>query len=87
MTDKGTIRLVIVLLGLFAILGLAGVVYLIDGGTSAALVAVVSTPMGVALGSLGTMLASTRTVAEPIVPVQVVNPPAQPVPVAEQPAA
>lgn len=72
-TSKTTVQTVVILLGLFAILALGGVVYLVDTGAPVASVAIVSTPMGVALGSLGTLLASTRSPVAAQLPV--VTPP------------
>ena len=62
MTDTKTVRLVIIMLGLVALFGLAGLVALLlfDKPTDA--VALVGTITGGAVGSLGTLLASTRSV-------------------------
>lgn len=59
--DRTVVLAVVVLLGLFSLLGLGGIVWLIDGGSDASSIAVVSTLTGGALGSLGTLLASTRS--------------------------
>lgn len=71
-------------LGSATLLGMAGLIWLV--GTTAvkdaALLAVVAGPTGTALGALGTMLASTRTVDTPS-PVTVVNEPEDAVPVAD----
>lgn len=60
-TDRTTVLLVISFLGIFLLLGLVGLVYLIDRGTDAALIAIVSGPVGGALGGLTAMLVSTRS--------------------------
>lgn len=65
MKNQLTVTLVVIFLGMFALGGLAGLVFLLWDGADAATVAVVATPMGVALGALGAVLASTS-----------VNPPA-----------
>lgn len=83
MTDKGTVRMVVGFLGAAVLIGLIGLIWLV-GKTDvrdAATLAIIAGPTGVALGSLGTMLASTRTVAEPppAAPVAVVGPSGGPV--------
>ncbi len=60
-TAKSTVNLVIIILGVFALVGLVGVLWLTDSGTDAAAIAVIVGPMGVALGAVGGVLASTRT--------------------------
>ncbi len=83
-TAKSTVNLVIVTLGIFALVALVGVLWLTDNGTDATSIAVIVGPMGVALGAVGGVLASTRTpvpanppvvmdppVAQPVVPVDV----------------
>lgn len=91
MTSKTTVLAVVVSVAIFAILGLAGAVFLIDQGTDAALVALVTTPMGVALGALASMLASTRSTvtngekAPPNDLTQFVPPPPPRPPVQQQP--
>ena len=51
MTDRKTVLLVVCFLGAFALLGLAGVVWLVSTGTASDAVAIVSTLTGSALGS------------------------------------
>ena len=65
MTDRKTVLLVVCFLGAFALLGLAGVVWLVSTGTASDAVAIVSTLTGSALGSIGTLLVSTRS-SEPV---------------------
>lgn len=79
MTDNFTVRAVVMLLGVFALVGLVGLIWLIDHGSvsDAALLAIIAGPTGTALGSLGTLLARTST--DHPAPVQVVNPPNDPV--------
>lgn len=87
MTDSKVVMTVIVFLGLFALAGLGGVVWLISVAADASSVAVVAGLTGTALGSVGTMLASTRTTVEAAQPVNVVNTAADPVPVDNTPIA
>lgn len=61
MTDTRIVLTVIVLLGLFALAGLGGTVWLISVNTDASSVATVSGLTGTALGAVATMLASTRS--------------------------
>lgn len=61
-TDRSTVNLVVLLLGLAVIVGLTGLIWLIHDGTSAALLVVVSTPVATFGGALGAMLSSTRSV-------------------------
>lgn len=63
-TPKSVILAVVVVLGLFALGALAGCIFLLDSGKDATVVAVIATPMGVALGLVGGMLASARTTPE-----------------------
>lgn len=83
MTNKGTVFLVVVFLGVATLLGMGGLIWLV--GTTdvkdAALLAIVAGPTGTALGALATLLASTRTEAGPPAPVVVANAPTDPVPV------
>lgn len=80
MTDTKVVLSVVLLLGAFALGGLAGAIWLISTGSPAESIAIISGLSGTALGSLGTLLASTRSsAAEPVQPVQVVNPPTDPV--------
>lgn len=95
MTDRSTVRAVVNYLGAIALLGLAGIVVLVWRGVDAQAIAVVGTITGGAAGSLGTLLASTRTtpndaeVAQALAPfadqaqplaVKVNQPPNEPVP-------
>ena len=58
-TDKRTVQIIVVFLGLVVLLGLGLTGWLIDQEKDASLVVALSSA---ALGSLGTLLASTRTV-------------------------
>lgn len=60
MTDRFTVRAVVVFLGAFALTGLVGLVWLIAHDAAAASLTVVSGLTGTALGSLGTILATTK---------------------------
>lgn len=74
MTDRVTVRMVIGFLGAAVLLGLGGLIWLV-GKTDvrdAATLAIIAGPTGTALGALGTMLASTRTVPEANAPMPVV---------------
>lgn len=62
MTGRETVQSVVRFLGAIALVGLLGVIYLVDRGRAASSVAVVATIAGAAAGSLGTLLASTRTI-------------------------
>lgn len=80
MTDTKVVLAVVLLLGAFALGGLGGTIWLIHGGSPAEAVAITAGLTGTALGSLGTLLASTRsgTVAQPV---EVTNSPQNAVPV------
>lgn len=65
--DRTVVLAVVALLGMFAIVGLAGVIWLVDHQRDPSAVAVVSTLTGAAIGALGTLLASTRSAPPPIV--------------------
>lgn len=66
MTDRRVVMSVVVILGAFSLFGLAGTVWLIDGGTPAEMIAIVAGLTGTALGGVTGLLASTRsTPAEP----------------------
>lgn len=80
MTDRFTVRAVVIFLGVGMLVGLIGLIWLV-GTTSvkdAALLAVIAGPTGTALGSLGTLLARTGGEAQDV---NVINPPTDPVPV------
>lgn len=62
MTDRKTVQLVVGLLGAIALVGLAGLIALVALDKAPEAVAVVGTVTGGAAGSLGTLLASTRSV-------------------------
>ncbi|HXH59089.1 hypothetical protein [Iamia sp.] len=81
-SDHFTVRAVVLFLGATALAGLGGLVYLIRVGVSGADLAIVAGPAGTALGALATLLARTST-SGGTSPVEVVNPPADPVNVAE----
>jgi uncharacterized membrane protein len=61
MTDRRTILAVVILLGVLAIAGLAGVVFLISTGHSQGEVAVVVALAGPPAGALGSLLVSTKS--------------------------
>lgn len=65
MTDRRTVQLVIVILGLFALAGLAGIVWLIGTGHAAEDVSPLVALTGPAIGAVGAMLVSTRSVDVP----------------------
>lgn len=65
MTDTKVVLAVVVLLGVFALGGLGGGIWLINIGAPTEAVAGVFTLTGTALGSLGTLLASTRSAPAP----------------------
>lgn len=82
--DKKPVLAVVLFVGVFSIAALGCVTFLISDGASETAIAVISTPMGVALGILGTLLSSTRYQngnGQVVAPVQVVNAPDKPVPV------
>ena len=85
MTNQRTVTMVVAFLGLFALAGLFGTVWLIDHQRDASNIAIVAGMTGTALGALGAVLASTKT-TEIAMPVTVENPPADPVNVEEVPA-
>lgn len=60
MTSRTTILAVVIGLALFSLASLACVTFLIHDGTPDASVAILAVPMGTALGSLATLLSSTR---------------------------
>jgi hypothetical protein len=81
-TSKTTINLVVSFLGVFALAALAAVTFLIDRNASAANVAIIVGPMGVALGAVGGILSTSRSPVASQLPV--VTPPEQ---IADPPAA
>lgn len=85
MTDTKVVLSVVLLLGAFALGGLGGAIWLISTGSPAESIAIISGLSGTALGSLGTLLASTRSQPEAPAPVNVVNTSADPVPVDSTP--
>ncbi len=74
---------VVLLVGSFALVGLAGTIWLIDRDRAAESVAIISGLTGTALGALAALLVSTRSSAEPSQPVVVTNTAAEPVPTVE----
>lgn len=60
--DRAVVLAVVILLGAFALGGLAGTVWLIHDDKDPSAIAVVSGLTGTALGALGAVLASTRSV-------------------------
>lgn len=69
MTDTFTVRSVVLLLGLFASIGLVGLIFLIYSGTTSADLAIVSSPVATALGALAAVLVSTRSAPAAALPV------------------
>lgn len=86
MTDRRIPLLVILFLGVFALVALCGTIWLIDHERDASNIAVVSGLTGTALGGLAGILSSVRSGPAEAMPVTVVNPPADPVPVDPAPA-
>ena len=84
MTNQRTVTMVVAFLGLFALAGLFGTVWLIDHQRDASNIAIVAGMTGTALGALGAVLASTKTTEVPT-PVTVTNPPDDAVQVEEVP--
>lgn len=83
MTDRRVVLIVVIMLGVFALGGLAALTWLVHGKTPGDQLAIIAGPMGVALGALSAVLVSTRTADGPPQAVNVVNPPADPIPVEE----
>lgn len=73
-TSKTTINLVVIFLGVFSLLALAAVTFLIDAGQAADKVAIIVGPMGVALGAVAGVLASTKSAVEVPAPPAAVAP-------------
>jgi hypothetical protein len=63
-TPKAVILAVVIVLGLFALGALGACFVLLENGKNPTVVAVIATPMGVALGLVGGILASPRTTPE-----------------------
>jgi len=61
MTSRSTVLAVVCFLGVFTLGALGAVTWLVHDHISADAVAVIATPMGVALGALASILASTRS--------------------------
>lgn len=80
MTDRKVVLIVVLMLGVFALGGLAALAWLIHGKTPGSELAIISGPMGVALGALAAVLVSTRTTEDPPQNVQVVNAAAEAIP-------
>lgn len=72
MTDRRVVLIVVVMLGVFALGGLAALTWLVHGKTPGDQLAIIAGPMGVALGALSAVLVSTRT-TDITQPVTVVN--------------
>lgn len=77
MTDKFTVRSVVLLLGAFALVGIAGLIWLIDHQAASENLAIVSGLTGTALGALGAVLVSTRTVTDSPQPVRIEDEPVE----------
>ncbi len=82
MTSDRVILAVVLILGAFALGGLAGTVWLCSVGAEVGLVAVVSGLTGTAVGLVGSMLNSTRSVGELPTPVTITEQ-IEPVPTTE----
>lgn len=65
MTSPRIVQTVVILLGLVVLLGLGGVIWLVDHKVDPSGIALVSGITGTALGALGSLLATTRTGADP----------------------
>lgn len=65
MTDRRTVLTVVTYLGLFALGALAGVIWLLSVHIAGDAIAPVVGLCGTALGALGALLVSTRTIADP----------------------
>jgi hypothetical protein len=61
-TDKSTVNLVVLLLGIASIGGLGGLIWLVHEGTDPSALLAVSTPVAGMTGALAAMLSSTRSV-------------------------
>jgi hypothetical protein len=61
-TDKSTVNLVVLLLGIGSIVGLAGLIWLIYEGTDANALLAISSPVALMVGALAAVLSSTRSV-------------------------
>lgn len=59
--DRAVVLAVVVLLGLGGLLGMSGMIWLIDHDRDATAIAAIGTLTGGAFGALGALLASTRT--------------------------
>jgi len=60
-TPKVVIMAVVIILGVFGLAALGAVTFLIADGTEASSIAILVGPMGVAIGAVAGVLASTRT--------------------------
>lgn len=78
MSDKLTLRMIVGFMGAVALAVVGGIIWLADHGKTLTDAGIALG--GVALGNLGTFLVSTHGSNEPAA-VEVVNPPAAPVPV------
>lgn len=65
MTSRTTVLAVVIGLALFALVALGCTTFLIHDGVAAAQVGLIATPMGMALGGLTGILASTRSTLGP----------------------
>lgn len=63
-TPKSVIMAVVIVLGLFALASLGAVTFLLSDGQTGETVAIIVGPMGVAIGAVAGVLASTRTTPE-----------------------
>jgi hypothetical protein len=63
LTDRRTVQIVVVFLGLIALGGLAAITYLIDNEADASSIAIISGLTGTALGALGGLLTNSASVS------------------------
>lgn len=61
-TDSRVVLAVVVLLGVFGLLGMGGLIWLVHSGADGNAVAIIAGPTGTAVGALAAVLATTRTV-------------------------
>jgi hypothetical protein len=87
-TDRLTVLAVVMFIGIATLVGMGGLIWLV--GTTdvqdAATLAVIAGPTGTALGILGTLLVSTRTVPAEPTPVTVVDEPVEVTETSAEPA-
>lgn len=77
-TDKSTVQLVLIFLGVLTTLLFIGTFILLLGDKPATTVVVLSVPAGTGLGLLGATLNNTRTAAGAVAPVAALSAPPDP---------